>query len=124
MKQENCIEFDNGYRINLEIKSSFFQKLRGLLGLKFLPKDKGIVLTNCKQVHTFGMKFPIDLIVLDSEFNIIRFVGNLKPNKISPYFKEGKHIIELASDPENEKVFGSNHKSQSPVFAQLIHSHI
>jgi uncharacterized membrane protein (UPF0127 family) len=122
MKQENCIKFNNGYQIDLEIKSSFLQKLKGLLGLKFLPKNKGIVLVNCRQVHTFGMKFPIDLIVLDDKFNIVRFVGNLKPNKISPYFKEGRHVIELAANPENEKVFGNSYSS--PVFAQLIHSHI
>jgi uncharacterized membrane protein (UPF0127 family) len=122
MKWKNYIKLSNGYQIDLDIKSSFFQKMKGLLGLKFLPRNKGIVLVNCRQVHTFGMKFPIDLIVLDGNLNIVEFVGNLRPNRISPYFKEGKHIVELASHPENEKIFGA--KRFSPVCARFIHSHI
>jgi len=105
MVSAGSITFDDDHTIELEFKNSFFQKLRGLLGVKNLKPNKGIVLTKCKQVHTFGMKFPIDIVVLDKDFKIIDFVSDLKANKISPYYRRSYYIIELATNSRNESLF-------------------
>ena len=99
------ITFGNDHTIELEPKNSFTQKLQGLLGVKNLEPNKGIILTKCKQVHTFGMKFPIDIVVLDKDFRVIDFVSDLKANKISPYYRKGYYIIELAANSDNENLF-------------------
>jgi uncharacterized membrane protein (UPF0127 family) len=110
MSQTKSITPNDDYRIDLELKSSFFQKFRGLLGVKHLGEKQGIVLVGCKQVHTFWMQFPIDIVVLDKDFKIIDFVGDLKANKISPYYRRGYYIIELATNPINEKLFKEGKK--------------
>lgn len=40
-----------------------------LLGLALLPRERagpGLLLPRCRSVHTFGMRFPIDVFFLDS----------------------------------------------------------
>lgn len=101
----SSIMFSNGYRIDLELKTSFLEKMKGLLGVGYLSKNRGIVLENCKQVHTFGMRFPIDILVLDKNLNIIDFVYRMKPNRIGKFYWRGKYMIELASNKENKEIF-------------------
>ncbi len=101
------IAFNNGYRIDLELKTSFWERMKGLLGVDYLNKNRGIVLENCKQVHTFGMKFPIDILVLDKNLDIIDFVYRMKPNRIGKFYWRGKYMIELASNKENKEVFNN-----------------
>ncbi len=108
MLQTKSVVFNDGYKFDLELKSSFFQKLRGLLGVQYLKEKQGIVLTKCKQVHTFGMKFPIDIVVLSREGVVIDFVGDLKANKISRYYKDSYYIIELGTNNLNKKLFKKN----------------
>jgi len=105
MSQTKSVVFNDSYKFDLELKSSFFQKLRGLLGVQYLEEKQGIVLAKCKQVHTFGMKFPIDIVVLSREGTIIDFVGDLKANKISRYYKDAYYIIELVTNHLNKKLF-------------------
>jgi len=105
MISTGSITFDNDYTIELEFRNSFFQKLQGLLGKTSIKSTEGIVLTKCKQIHTFGMKFPIDIVVLDKDFKIIDFISDLKANKISPYYRRSYYIIELATNSYNKNLF-------------------
>lgn len=105
MSQVKSVVFENGYKFNLELKSSFFQKFRGLLGVQYLGEGQGIILSKCKQIHTFGMKFSIDVIVLDKKGLIIDFVGSVEPNKISRYYRKAYYIIELATGNLNRQLF-------------------
>jgi uncharacterized membrane protein (UPF0127 family) len=105
MSQTKSVVFNDGYKFDLELRNSFFQKFRGLLGVQYLEEKQGIVLAGCKQIHTFGMKFPIDIVVLSREGVVIDFVGDLKANKISRYYKDSYYIIELMVNHLNEKLF-------------------
>ena len=101
------ITFDNGYKIDLEMKSSFWERMKGLLGVEYLDRSKGIILENCKQIHTFGMKFPIDVLVLDKNLDFIDFIHKMKPNRIGKFYWRGKYIIELSSNEENKRIFNN-----------------
>lgn len=39
----------------------------GLAGLPELPAEWGLWIAPCRSIHTFGMRFPLDLIWLDGE---------------------------------------------------------
>jgi uncharacterized protein len=49
----------------LEVAGSGSKRSKGLLGRKGLGKGEGMWIVPCEAVHTFFMKFPIDLIYLD-----------------------------------------------------------
>jgi uncharacterized protein len=44
--------------------------LSRLLGLAFLPRERagaGLLIPGCRSVHTFGMRFDLDVLFLDGE---------------------------------------------------------
>jgi len=48
--------------------------LTRLLGLAFLLRHRagaGLLIPRCRSVHTFGMRFPLDVLFLDGEGRVI-----------------------------------------------------
>jgi len=89
--------YKNGKPIfKAELADSFFTRLSGLLGKKNLPEDGGMLIMPCRQVHTFFMKFPIDLIFLTKEYKITGIEQNVGKNRISGYYKEACCVLETA----------------------------
>jgi uncharacterized membrane protein (UPF0127 family) len=55
---------------SLEVADTGEKRNKGLLGRKALAPGGGLWITPCESVHTFFMKFPIDLIYLDRKQQI------------------------------------------------------
>jgi hypothetical protein len=45
---------------------------RGLSGLDELPGDQGLLIPRCPSVHTFAMRFALDLIWLAKDGSVVR----------------------------------------------------
>lgn len=68
----------NKYMIRLKIKEakSSIQKILGLI-CKTSPE---ILLIKTRfGIHTFGMRFPIDIVVLNRNYQVVALKENLKP---------------------------------------------
>lgn len=74
-------------------------RMRGLIGRPPPPSGYGMKLRT-KQVHTFGMKFPIDAVYLAADGTVLRVV-RLSPRKLGPFVLRAKWVIELAADEAN-----------------------
>ncbi|NPV52379.1 MAG: DUF192 domain-containing protein [Firmicutes bacterium] len=89
------------------ISSTFVGRLVGLLGRASLPVGEGIVLIPCRCVHTFFMRFPIDILFLDRSFRVIWLAEGVKPFRITPVVHEACCVAELPSgtirDTKTEK---------------------
>jgi hypothetical protein len=55
---------------------------RGLLGRTALV-DTALVLAPCNAIHTFFMKFPIDVIFVDRQGRVVRLIASLPPWRIA-----------------------------------------
>ena len=66
-------------------------RAKGLMGREDL--EGVMVLRPCRQVHTFGMRFPIDVAFCDSEGIVLRTVS-LVPWRVSPYVHKAAFAIE------------------------------
>jgi len=80
---------------NLIVADSIFSRMKGLLGRNFLPEGTALWLIPCKGVHTFGMKFPIDVIMIDRENRVIAINANLMPNRITSIYPSAATVMEL-----------------------------
>jgi uncharacterized membrane protein (UPF0127 family) len=59
--------------------NSVLKRMVGLLNRKqFLPGE-GLLFDRCYGIHTFGMRFRIDVVFLDKEYKVIRTVRALPP---------------------------------------------
>ncbi|NLZ27935.1 MAG: DUF192 domain-containing protein [Firmicutes bacterium] len=76
---------------------TFFQRLRGLMFTKELPAGKALMITPCRGIHTFFMRYPVDILFLDRNFKVVETCPALKPNRLSPIIKEARHVLEFPS---------------------------
>lgn len=68
---------------NVEIALTFKQRSVGLLGRTGLKDNQCLWIHKCNSVHTFFMKFAIDVVYVDQNLKITEIHRNLKPWRIS-----------------------------------------
>lgn len=64
------------------LSNTFAKRFLGLMFKKNLPTGKGLIIVPCDSIHTFFMKFPIDVIFLNKNQTAVRIKQNLAPGKI------------------------------------------
>ena len=69
---------------------------KGLLGRNSLPPGEGLWIVPCESIHTFGMKFPIDLVYLDRNKKVKKIRNGVPPWRLSACLS-AHSVIELAS---------------------------
>ncbi|MEU2230242.1 DUF192 domain-containing protein [Streptomyces vietnamensis] len=77
--------------VPLEVAASYRARRRGLLGRDGIAGAMLIVRTN--SVHTFGMRFPIDVAHLDGSFTV-RSVVTMRPGRLGMIRPRGRHVLE------------------------------
>ena len=65
--------------IDILIADTFLTRFAGLMFRKPLPPATGLFLAPCSSVHMCFMRFAIDVVYLDKEYNIIKVVKHLRP---------------------------------------------
>lgn len=69
--------------------------MRGLLGTPALAEGEGLWIVPCRQIHMFGMRYPVDALFLDEQHRVVAVLENLAPNRVSPKVPEAHSLIEL-----------------------------
>lgn len=77
------------------VADSLLTRLKGLLGRKEFKKGEAIVLKPCNSIHTFFMRFAIDVLFLDNDNKIIKVIPCLKPFRITFIYFKARFAIEL-----------------------------
>ena len=80
---------------NVIVAERLLERMRGLLGKRGLENGESLLIKPCKGVHTLGMRFPIDVIFLDSGNNILNMRENMPPNRISSLSLRTSMVLEL-----------------------------
>ncbi len=71
------------------------RRLKGLLGRRELPRGRALYLEPCAQVHTFFMKFPIDVVFVDERGVVVGLEPELRPWRMSAYYPAAAGALEL-----------------------------
>lgn len=67
----------------------------GLLGRTHLADDEGLWIEPCDSVHTFFMKFPIDVAFVDREGIVVRTIARLGPWRATRLHALARSCVEL-----------------------------
>jgi uncharacterized membrane protein (UPF0127 family) len=70
-------------------------RVRGLLGKSGLSDGEGLLIEPCSGVHTWFMRFPIDVVFLDKEGQVLRVVDSMPPYKAAPHVRGARSVLEL-----------------------------
>lgn len=79
----------------VERADSFWRRLRGLMFRTALPLGTGLLIRPCNQVHTYWMRFPIDVVFLDRAGRVVGVQSELHPGRMWPRVKGAHAALEL-----------------------------
>ncbi|WP_073215362.1 MULTISPECIES: DUF192 domain-containing protein [unclassified Streptomyces] len=77
--------------VPLRIAASYRARTRGLLGRDGI--EGALMITPCGSVHTFRMRFPIDVAYLDRKFTVLA-VTTMKPGRLGLPRPRARHVVE------------------------------
>lgn len=82
---------------------TFLQRFQGLQFARLLPPNTGLILKDCRSIHTMWMRFAIDAIFVDDGMTVLEIHRGIKPWRfVVPKAKGVAHVIEIASGWETE----------------------
>ena len=90
-----------------EVADSYWSRAMGLMFRKELSKDKGLLIRfsptlKSKTIHSFFMRFPLDLIFINEEKKIVE-ITSLKPWKIYNPKQPCVMVLEVKAGTIDEK---------------------
>jgi len=80
----------------LEVANHGSNRMKGLLGRDGLSPGEGLWIMPCEAIHTFGMRFAIDLVYLDRKKRIRKVKSSVPPWRMSACLT-AHSVIELPS---------------------------
>lgn len=80
----------------VEVADKGATRRKGLLGRDSLPAGEGLWIVPCESVHTFRMKFPIDLVYLDRNKKVKKVRSSVPAWRVSACLS-AHSVVELAS---------------------------
>jgi uncharacterized protein len=81
---------------SVEVANRGATRQKGLLGRNHLPAGEGLWIIPCESVHTFFMRFAIDLVYIDRAMKVRKVRNSVPPWRLSACLS-AHSVIELAS---------------------------
>lgn len=79
----------------LEIARTLWQRGAGLIGRAGMAEGEGLWLRPCSSIHTFGLRFAIDVLFLDREGRTLRIACSVRPCRVCGPVWGAKTVVEL-----------------------------
>ena len=79
----------------IRVADTGLTRIVGLLGERRLPPGDGLLIMPCQGVHTWGMLFPIDIAVLDNDWNVLALRRRMRQFRITRVFWRAAAVLEL-----------------------------
>ena len=81
------------YLCKICIANSFFKRFFGYM-LRKNPHHEAILITPCNSIHSFFMRFDIDVLFVDKEFVVVKKIEDMKAGKAIMPVKYATAVVE------------------------------
>jgi uncharacterized protein len=78
--------------------SSPMKRIKGLLGRPPLRRGEALVLEPASQVHTFGMRGPIDVVFCDRDGIVVHIVRAMRPMRVTKWVRGARRAVEMPAN--------------------------
>ena len=82
---------------HVDVADSFCSRLKGLIGRSDLPAGHALYIPHCNCVHTFFMRFNLDLVFVDRSMRVRKIVRNVPPRRVIAGGLRSAGVLELQS---------------------------
>jgi uncharacterized membrane protein (UPF0127 family) len=95
--RRRLVRTDTGQELasGVEVARSFASRLRGLLGRDRLAEGEGLWIEPCDGVHTWFMRFAIDVAFVDGDGRVLRRIDALRPWRATRLHPGARACVEL-----------------------------
>ena len=97
------LELETGIRMHLA--HTWRARLLGLALMPDLDPDEALVIPHCTSVHTFGMRFELDVVFVDREWQAIYIEYGVGPRRVLRS-RFARSVIEVAAGEAGRLVDG------------------
>jgi uncharacterized protein len=81
------------FRVN--VADSILSRLVGLLGKRSLKPDSGVWIVPANAIHTVGMRFTFDLVLIDKDFKVVGTRELVRPFRVTRPVFRAESVLEL-----------------------------
>lgn len=78
-----------------QVAESFFERLKGLMFIKEMKGLDGLLIMNTNSVHNCFVRFPLDLIFVNKDMQVVKIIKNFKPWRFTRIYFKARHVLEL-----------------------------
>jgi len=84
------------------VARSFFSRFLGLMGRKSIPSEEALLFPRCNSIHTFFMRFPIDVIFVSKDGTVVDVIEKMKAWRMCLPRGKASHTLEMRGDRARE----------------------
>lgn len=96
LRRARIVAADSGQTVaRAELADTPLARMVGLLGRDRLDEGTALVLDPCRSIHTWFMRFPIDVVFLSGEGTVVRVFDDLVPFRYAFGTQQARRTIEL-----------------------------
>ncbi|MBI1859523.1 MAG: DUF192 domain-containing protein [Deltaproteobacteria bacterium] len=82
----------------ISVATHFWSRFLGLMGRAALPEGEGIFFPRCNSIHTFFMRFPIDVVFVTQTGRVELVMSALPPWRFVWPRLGASHVLELKAE--------------------------
>lgn len=81
----------------VRVADTILSRMVGLLGQNSLKPESGIWIVPCNSIHTLGMRFTIDVVLIDRNFKVVGLRELVRPFSITRPNLRAESVLELTA---------------------------
>ena len=81
--------------IRVGLADGAWSRLRGLLGRESLADGEGLLLSPCRAIHMYGMRFSIDVAFMDPEGYVVATYDGIQPGRRTRVHRDARYALEV-----------------------------
>ncbi len=77
------------------VADNTWTRMKGLIGSKPLQEGEGLLIMPCSSIHTHFMSFPIDVLYVNTELQVVAIDDSMAPWRFGRLRRGVRFVIEL-----------------------------
>lgn len=77
------------------VVNKIFDRMIGLMFSSKMPGCDGFLIAPCNSIHTFFMRYSLDVLFLDKNFYVIKAIYNLSPWRVTWVYFKSYQVLEM-----------------------------
>lgn len=89
---------------NVIMATTTISRMKGLMFASQMPDCEGFLIDPCNSIHTFFMKFNLDIAFISKNNEIVHIERNMKPWRATRIHFKSKKVLEMKAGTMSEKM--------------------